>query len=87
MLLTNVCDTIGRILAKKFEVIPKKHYHKIALFRIIFIFTYMFTYLGVGENFFGSNGFIIINLILFATSCGYLSTLGMKYGTDKSTVD
>mmetsp|Transcript_86260 Transcript_86260/g.118937 ORF Transcript_86260/g.118937 Transcript_86260/m.118937 type:complete len:163 (-) Transcript_86260:51-539(-) len=87
MIFTNVCDTIGRILAKRFEVIPKKYFNKISLFRIIFIVTYMLTYEGVAENFFGSNAFIIINLMLFAISCGYLSTLGMKYGSDQSTVD
>lgn len=87
MIFTNVCDTIGRMLAKRFEYLPKKYFNKVSLFRIIFILTYMLTYCGVDEDFFGSNAFIIINLMLFGISCGYLSTLGMKYGSDQSTVD
>mmetsp|Transcript_39653 Transcript_39653/g.28648 ORF Transcript_39653/g.28648 Transcript_39653/m.28648 type:complete len:116 (+) Transcript_39653:986-1333(+) len=87
MIFTNVCDTIGRMLAKRFELVSKKNFNKISLFRLIFIVTYMLTFEGVAPDFFGSNAFIIINLFLFAVSCGYLSTLGMMYGSDESTVD
>ena len=45
----------------------------------------MCTFENVAPEFFKSDWFIITNLTLFATSFGYWTSLGMKYGTDPLT--
>ena len=47
----------------------------------------MLTYEGIDKNFFGADWFVIILLGLFAMTCGYWTTIGMKYGSDETTKD
>ena len=37
--------------------------------------------------FFRNDIFVIINVILFSISCGYLATLGFNFGSDESNGD
>ena len=83
----SVCDTLGRHLGGVYNVIPKHLYPWACASRIIFVFFYMCTFKGVKPSIFGSDWFIITNFALFSVSCGYLSTIGMNYGSDASTKD
>jgi hypothetical protein len=81
-------DTIGRVLASKYEIVPKKWYLQACIIRaLIFSTTFVLAYEGVCKTIFGSDTFILINLALFASSCGCLTSLGMKYGSDEATGD
>ena len=86
----SLCDTLGRYLGGMetlANLVPKKSFLTACLSRVVFVAFYMFTYLGVMPSVFGSDWFIILNLALFSISCGYLSTIGMNYGSDASTKD
>jgi len=84
----SVCDTIGRWIAGKFDFIPKPWFLVACLIRVVvFLITYLLTFEKVGESFFNSDVFVLVNLGLFAISCGYLSTIGMKFGSDETTKD
>ena len=88
MTYASVCDTIGRYIAGKFDFIPKPWYLWVCLIRVVlFLITYLLTFEKVGESFFNSDFFVLLNLGLFAISCGYLSTIGMKFGSDETTKD
>ena len=52
--------------------------------RLIFVAFYLLFYYGVAAWFFQSDAFVIVNLALFAFSCGYIGSIGMYYGTDSS---
>ena len=79
-------DTLGRWLAGRVDLIPKRHFWWSTLVRgLIFVILYMLTYDGVDPGFFGADWFVIILLGLFAATCGYWSTIGMKYGSDETT--
>jgi len=52
---------------------------------IFFIFTYMCTDENVAPGLFKSNWFILVNLGLFATSFGYWTSIGMKFGSAAET--
>ena len=80
-------DTVGRYLAGQYNCIPKPKFMGWCLSRVMFVLFYMLTFEGVEPQVFGSDWFIITNLTLFSISCGYLSTLGMNYGSDASTVN
>ena len=54
---------------------------------MVFVVFYLLTYFEVNKEIFGSDWFIITNLALFSITCGYLSTIGMNYGSDSSTKD
>ena len=83
----SLCDTLGRHLGGTFNIISKKAYPWVCASRLIFVVFYMLTFKGVNPDVFGSDWFIIINFALFSISCGYLSTIGMNYGSDSSTKD
>ena len=55
--------------------IPKSHY------RLLFVATYTLFYKSILPSFFQNDAFVLVNLSLFAVSCGYLATLGLQYGT------
>jgi hypothetical protein len=48
------------------------------------VFTYLMTYEGALKRVFASDIFVVVNLVLFAFSCGYIATLGMNYGCDST---
>ena len=77
-------DTVGRYLAGKIDLVGKNNFFLVCLSRLVFVALYLLQYQG---GVWGSDWFIIVNLFLFSLSCGYLSTLGMNYGSDSSTVD
>lgn len=82
----SLCDTFGRYIAGAIDFIPKRLYLPLCLLRAVFFTaTYMLTYEGVAKGFFGADWFIILNLGLFAWTCGYWSTVGMKFGSDETT--
>ena len=81
-------DTLGRYLASipKFAaLVPKKFYLLACFSRFLFVILYMLTIKKVNEDIFGSDWFILTLFTLFSISCGYLSTIGMVYGTDETT--
>ena len=83
----SLCDTIGRYLGgieKLANMIPKKWFMLACMGRVVFVVLYLFTFTGVEKQIFSSDWFIIANLGLFSISCGFLSTIGMKYGSDES---
>lgn len=45
----------------------------------------MLTFEKVWPRFFGNQVYVIVMLGLFAATCGYLTTIGMKYGSDEDT--
>jgi len=53
--------------------------------RIVFVGCYLCTYGDDYPEVFGSDWFIITLLTFFSISCGYLSNVGMIYGSDSST--
>jgi len=80
-------DTIGRYLGGKISLINKEQFMAASLSRIIFVVFYLLTFKSIQPQIFGSNWFIIANLTLFSVSCGYLSTIGMNFGADETTVN
>ena len=80
-------DTVGRYLAGIFNILPKKVFLWACLSRIIFVVFYMLMHDGKDPSLWASNWFIIVNLTLFSFTCGYLSTLGMNYGSDETTLN
>ena len=82
----SVLDTIGRYIGGRFPtLVPKDRYLLACLSRFIFVPLYLLTFYDI--SFFNSNWFIIVNLLLFSISCGYLSTIGMNFGCDETTND
>lgn len=83
----SLADTLGRWLAGRRDLISKQGLLGVCIVSgLFFTLAYMLTFEGVWPRFFGSQWFVIILLGLFAASCGYLTTVGMKYGSDESTV-
>jgi hypothetical protein len=79
-------DTVGRFVAGKIDLIPKRHLGYWCMFRgALFTVLYLLAFFGIKENIFRSTAFVIVSLGLFASSCGYLSTLAMKMGSDSET--
>lgn len=79
-------DTLGRYIAGKKDFFGKSKVLPVCLVRgIFFTVMYMMTFEGVASVFFGSQWFVIVMLFWFALSCGYLSTVGMKFGSDSET--
>ena len=84
----SVCDTLGRYIGGKVDLVPKRHHLLASLIRAaIFTALYLILWWEVPISFFNSATFVILNLALSTTSCGYLATLGMKYGSDAETKD
>ena len=84
----SLADTLGRWLAGQKDLIKKQHLLSVCILRgIVFTVAYMLTYDRIVPKVFGSQVFVITLLGLFATSCGYLTTVGMKYGSDEATVN
>lgn len=82
----SLCDTIGRTLADHFELVSFKHYLLSSITRsIFFIVTYMSTYEGLAPGLLRSDWFVLTNLGLFATSFGYWTSIGMKFGSAEET--
>ena len=81
--LHNTLDTFGRYIASWVVIIKKKYYVLACLCRLVFVVTYLLFYFEIAPHIFRNDVFIIVNLCLFAISCGYLGTLGMCYGSDK----
>ena len=79
----SVCDTIGRYIAGKKDLVSKRSFFVSALVRgVFFVAIFMLTYEGVYVKVFGSDWFIILALGIFASTAGYWTTIGMKYGCD-----
>lgn len=88
MTYASLADTLGRWLANLKDLISKQALLWVCIVRgACFTAAYMLTFEGVWPRFFGSQWFVIIMLGFFAASCGYLTTVGMKYGSDESTVN
>ena len=84
----SVCDTIGRYIAGWRDFVPKRVFFASSLIRgIFFIALFMLTYEGVYSKVFGSDWFMIVALGCFASTAGYWTTVGMKYGSDGETKD
>ena len=84
----SVCDTIGRYIAGKKDFVPKRPFLLSSLIRgIFFTGLFLLTYNGVAVEVFGSDWFIILALGIFASTAGYWTTVGMKYGSDEETKD
>ena len=76
-------DTVGRFVAGKIDLIPKRHLGFWCMFRgTFFTVLYLLSFFGIDESIFRSTVFVIVLLGLFAASFGYLSTLAMKMGSD-----
>lgn len=77
-------DTVGRWLAGKINLIPKSKFLLASMSRFVFFVVYLLS--NKSDNqIFRQDWFIITLFFLFSLSCGYLSTLGMNYGSDEST--
>lgn len=84
----SLSDTIGRWVAGRADLVSKKNYLLSNIVRgIIFTIIYLLTFFDVSENFLGSTWFIMVGLLVFATTYGYFITLGFKYGSDETTGD
>ena len=84
----SLSDTLGRWLAGMADLVPKKHFLLSSVIRgVIFTVIYLLTFFDVSENFLGSTWFIMLGLLIFATTYGYWITLGFKYGSDETTGD
>jgi hypothetical protein len=82
----SLCDTVGRTLADYFELVSSKNFLSSVIVRsAFFILTYMLTYENVAPGLFKSDWMILTNLGLFASSFGYWTSLGMKYGSASET--
>ena len=82
----SLCDTLGRTLADYIEIVSSKWFLTSVILRsAFFVTTYMCTYAGAAPGFFRADWFVLTNLGLFATSFGYWTSLGMKYGTAPET--
>ena len=82
----SILDTLGRFIGGKYpDLVPKRLFMTVCLSRFVFVATYLLTFYKISP--FDSNWFIIANLLLFSISCGYLSTIGMNYGSDVTTID
>ena len=86
----NIFDTCGRFSPNLFKIFSKKTLWVAVLGRLdriirnlirtIFVMFYLFIAYRVGEVFFCSTAWKMINIILFAFTNGYCSTLAMIYG-------
>lgn len=84
----SVMDVFGRFLANIKDLISKGALFPVNILRAIFFTVlYVLTWEQVCEQFFGNQWFIIILLGLFSSTCGYLVTVGMKYGSDEESGD
>lgn len=84
----SICDTIGRYIAGWRDFIPKNSFFASAIIRgVFFVVIFMLMYEGVYVKVFGSDWFIIVALGCFASTAGYWTTVGMKYGCDENTKD
>lgn len=82
--LFNVCDTIGRYMAGlTCSQLPRKATVILNYLRVIFIATFMLTAFEVGpEWLFCSDWFKLTNIVLFAISNGWFSSLCAIYAPD-----
>ena len=81
-------DTVGRHLGGVKVIVPKTNFFGVCMTRFVFVLLYaMMIKYKSGYTFWTSNWFIVTNLTLISVTCGYLSTLGMNYGSDESTVN
>jgi hypothetical protein len=81
-------DTLGRIVARQCDIIPKKWYLTAVTVRgIYFTIMYLLTWCQYDLPFLYTNWFILGNLAIFSYSVGHFATIGMKYGSDSSTGD
>ena len=82
------CDTVGRLIASYFDIITKGGYLWSTIIRGIFFTTvYLLNFNSVAVEFFGATWWMIVCLFFFATSFGYLVTIGFKYGGDETVGD
>lgn len=88
MTYASLADTLGRSLANLKDLISKPQTLWVCLVRgAFFTVLYLLTF-EIGTNpFFGNQWWIIAMLGLFAATCGYLITVGMKYGSDEQTLN
>lgn len=52
----------------------------------MFVVVYVLKYNGIWSDVLKSDAAIMIILTLFSISCGFLSNMGMIYGTDKDVI-
>jgi hypothetical protein len=86
----SLSDTLGRYLgAMEFsrKLITKKVFPWMCLARLVFVYFYLLSFNGVRPEIFGADWFIVTNLFLFSISCGYLTNIGMRYGSDSTTIN
>ena len=81
-------DTMGRTAAKHFDFLSKETFLMTCSIRgVLFTTVYLLAFYKVATVVFGSTWFMIISLGIFAASCGYWTTIGMKYGSGRETGD
>lgn len=80
-------DTLGRYLAGVGNIVPKKIFLPVSFGRVILIIPYVLIAECVREGILGQDWFLILLFFIFSITCGYLSTLGMNYGSDETTVN
>ena len=81
-------DTVGRKLGGVGDIVGKEKFFWLCISRFIFVILYAMMLANKGKNtFWTSNWFNVTILTLISVSCGYLSTLGMNYGSDASTIN
>lgn len=77
----NVFDTIGRYAGGAYQLFTPRTVIILTVLRLVFIFTFI----GIGKEWgpaflFSSDWFKIVNMMVFALTNGYNSTLLMIYG-------
>ena len=86
--IASFADTVGRILGSYVDFIPKRHFLVTSILRGL-VFTaicYLMKY-NILVSVFQADWFMVVFVFLFASSCGYWTALGMKYGSDEETID
>ena len=84
----SIFDTLARVVARKFDIIPKRWFLTAVIIRGIYFTTcYLVTWFQVPWGFLYTDWFILGNLAMFSYSVGHFATIGMKYGSDKTTED
>ena len=84
----SIMDTLGRIVARRWNIIPKNYYLVTVIIRDIYFTTaYLLTWFKVDLLFLYSDWFILGNLAIFSYTVGHFATIGMKYGSDHTVSD
>ena len=79
---------MGRTAAKHVDFLSKETFLMSCSIRgAIFTTVYLLAFYNIATDVFGSSWFMIISLGIFAASCGYWTTIGMKYGSGPETGD